>query len=708
MADNKINTTITADSASYAAGLKQAVDATKQSVDQIKSHLGSLTEPFNQIKNAMLGIAALAAGGAVFKSFIDEALTASREVNLLKNSFGLTTAKADDLAFHLKRLGISTEEYVGMALKLDRQLRTGNETLAKMGFTARDVFLTQEQLMDKALKKILEYKPGIDRNIASMVLFGKSVQEVYPLLRTQIAGTKERSEELDKALNQSIDDDKLTIVKRYKIAMNELGLSFDAIKEAIGFAVMPYLTRFAEFITERAPTIVNSMKETTSKVINWAFDLAKSFLTVVSHAAVGLYNLAVIVEHLKVKFGWTTQEESDSFLKKFSDKVDALVEKIPGWKKRIEEFRNSVTSDSFKNRWDAMKGGDEPEEPKKGKSAAGLVKNDTAIKLAQENAREQMKAASDLYTFEAANINSLAQRFQISESQKTSMLLDALAQRHAAEEAAADRLIKLTQGNVVAHAKAKDQKLDLDRKYAIERQAIMNTQFLKERQEIANYVGAIESSWNGQLQGILAGTVSFGQAVKKVFADFVMYAIQQFEKKFIFEKLINALSLSTTTATETAKTAVVATGVTARTTAEEVGFTASISKTIGEALTSIGASVAALFAKLTEFFAFLGPAAPAAALGVALGVGAGAIAMISSIPKYEQGTPYVPNTGLAMLHKGEAVVPAGINAGGSGMNITLNVGALDAQSFGSYLKNGGGLQIAKQLGRIMRDNPSLT
>ena len=36
------------------------------------------------------------------------------------------------------------------------------------------------------------------------------------------------------------------------------------------------------------------------------------------------------------------------------------------------------------------------------------------------------------------------------------------------------------------------------------------------------------------------------------------------------------------------------------------------------------------------------------------------------IPSYDVGTNYVPNDGLAMLHKGEAVVPAKFNTGSSG------------------------------------------
>lgn len=48
---------------------------------------------------------------------------------------------------------------------------------------------------------------------------------------------------------------------------------------------------------------------------------------------------------------------------------------------------------------------------------------------------------------------------------------------------------------------------------------------------------------------------------------------------------------------------------------------------------------------------------------------------MAGLPMYEQGTPYVPKTGMAMLHKGEAVIPAKFNnggMGGSGTNVVVN------------------------------------
>ena len=79
---------------------------------------------------------------------------------------------------------------------------------------------------------------------------------------------------------------------------------------------------------------------------------------------------------------------------------------------------------------------------------------------------------------------------------------------------------------------------------------------------------------------------------------------------------------------------------------------------------------------------------------------AGITALIASVPSYEVGTPYVPRTGMAMLHQGERVVPAAQNAAGfGGSSITVNISATDAGSFEKMLRRNDNALV-----RVLRDS----
>ena len=63
---------------------------------------------------------------------------------------------------------------------------------------------------------------------------------------------------------------------------------------------------------------------------------------------------------------------------------------------------------------------------------------------------------------------------------------------------------------------------------------------------------------------------------------------------------------------------------------------------------------------------------------------------LKNLPKYAQGTNYVPNTGLALLHQGEQVVPKGMSPG----NVTINING----------GNGNNQQELKQIRSILNSN----
>jgi hypothetical protein len=86
------------------------------------------------------------------------------------------------------------------------------------------------------------------------------------------------------------------------------------------------------------------------------------------------------------------------------------------------------------------------------------------------------------------------------------------------------------------------------------------------------------------------------------------------------------------------------------------------------------------------------------------------------IPHFQEGTPFVPSTQLALMHKGEMVIPSGVSdlirggqaalGGGTTQNIHLSLSAWDAQSVDSWLRGGGGKKIAQHFDRNANSRPT--
>jgi len=162
---------------------------------------------------------------------------------------------------------------------------------------------------------------------------------------------------------------------------------------------------------------------------------------------------------------------------------------------------------------------------------------------------------------------------------------------------------------------------------------------------------------------------------------------------------------------ELARTTATQAGVAARTASEGAGAATSMAVTFAGVIKSIMASAAETFAGI---FGFLSPVMGPAAAGPA-GAGMATVAAVASaVPALDVGTPWVASDGLAMIHKGEAVVPASVNGawqngglGGGDTHVHFGINAIDAQNGAAFLKNNMGM-LAKMLASHLRTNPGVS
>lgn len=269
-----------AETSDLESGSKRAADAIKQSAgnmdnafsdlaakltgstEGMKTGLEGLGSVIEGVAGAFTGMAAILAGGAIFAEGIKAASDEAAEVKKLMNSLGMTSEEASKLKIALELVGISAEEYVGIAMKFDRQLRTNEEGLNRLGVVTKDEnghLLAQDKLLQNAIGTMMEYKAGTDRNAVAMALFGRSADEAFKLLKLN-DDIKQRASDLAESIGEIVTTEELNNIKQYKIEMAAFGVVADAFSENLGGAVIPGLTEMAKAFMEIAVSIMPAIK----------------------------------------------------------------------------------------------------------------------------------------------------------------------------------------------------------------------------------------------------------------------------------------------------------------------------------------------------------------------------------------------------------------------------------------------------------------
>jgi hypothetical protein len=264
-----------------------------------------------------------------------------------------------------------------------------------------------------------------------------------------------------------------------------------------------------------------------------------------------------------------------------------------------------------------------------------------------------------------------ASQYQITQNQKFAMLKEATRNEYEAElellnqEAALGNLSVQQWNGILIKIANLREKHDSD-------MLRLDEQAIAQQQQMWNSaLGSIETAFNSQLRGLLAGTTSWSQAFKKILGDLIIQFIEMCETMVV-----------KWTAAQLAQTTAATTGAAARAAAEQTASNSGLLANGANAVKAIMTDAGQAFAGV---FAFLAPTMGPAAAGPA----AAAQASVSAAAIFDVGTDYVVRGGLALIHPGETIIPPARGSGpfsGAGLGaqvhapVSINVSALDAQS----------------------------
>lgn len=279
--------------------LTQAKDKVGETTDSMSAKLAGLSKGFLALTAGLAALATAAAGGAL-KGMIDETNQANVDTQKFARTLGITAEVAGGMSEALDDVGMTQEEYLGVFQKFSRQLKNNEENLKSYGIVTRD---TNGNLRDTATLireagAITEtYKQGVDRNIVSMELFGRSGADLSKVMKVTEEAIQANIAK-NRELNLTLTQEGVAATKAYKLAMKDVDDVITGVRRTIATAFTPGFTAMAEMFNSFGPIIVQftevfvggfiaiktTVINTIGSVVSLVFGMVKSVVSVIAGA----------------------------------------------------------------------------------------------------------------------------------------------------------------------------------------------------------------------------------------------------------------------------------------------------------------------------------------------------------------------------------------------------------------------------------------
>jgi len=229
------------------APLKAAAAQVSASTKQMNTAFNSVSNAFNKVNQAMLAITAVLAGGAAFKSAIDESINYRLEINKLSKALGTTLLEATALKEALDDLGVSSDVLANSARALGIKVNTSGKSLedfVNQLTGSKDTINNYADAIMSVITKAQQMEDGTKRNQMLQEAFGRSYLQSLGLLRLT-------RDELAKVTDQVRGNEEVTKAQieqiyAFKKAQEAGSDTIRDFKLALGDQLLPVIADFSE------------------------------------------------------------------------------------------------------------------------------------------------------------------------------------------------------------------------------------------------------------------------------------------------------------------------------------------------------------------------------------------------------------------------------------------------------------------------------
>lgn len=354
---------------------------------------------------------AKAMAGAIGESaeYADEILTMSTQ-------YGISTEKLQEFSYMAELVDTDLSTITGATAKLTKQMGAaadGNaaaaEKFAQLGINIYNMdgtLKSADEVFLEAIDALGQMESGVERDNVAMELFGKSAQELNPLIETGADGIAAYAQEAHD-MGAVLDEEALTSLGEMDDSFQRVDQATTTLKNTIGVALAPVITQIAEGIanlskwfqgldTDTQQTIV-AIAGLAAALVPAIAVVAKIVTTVQAlsgvFSALSMGPAALVVAAIAaiIAIGVTLYQHWDeikewasglwdSIVETFNNIKDAISEAWNNVKEKATEVWNNIT-DWLSDKWNAIKD--------KASETWGNMKE--AVKTSWNNMQENIK-----------------------------------------------------------------------------------------------------------------------------------------------------------------------------------------------------------------------------------------------------------------------------------------------------------------------------
>jgi hypothetical protein len=270
---SKARIDILGDGSSFEAMLRNAQRSMDGFASSAKNSFGGVGSSLLSAQTALTSFVGLLAGGAA-KAAIDDTVAFNKESAALARTLGITAAEASVLNVALGDIYQDSTALTGAVAKMTRAMAEDESKIKALGVATRESngsFRNSLSVFQDVSEKLGEFKEGTDRNIEAAKIFGKSWQDVLPMLKLTTAGIDEAREKAE-SLGLVITEQGGKTVADYRASMSDVSDVMLGLKNAISQAVMPSLSWLGNWFASIGPGLVLIFKYAIGTLAS-AFDL---------------------------------------------------------------------------------------------------------------------------------------------------------------------------------------------------------------------------------------------------------------------------------------------------------------------------------------------------------------------------------------------------------------------------------------------------